>query len=320
MQSHLFTTIRNEGTRHLSWLKEQFKDKIEPIYGDQTASIDKIIHQKDRICDILLDDYDNTPIGVVVFKKYPTDEFNSFGVRKSTEIKTLFLAEPEKQTGKGYHSALLQRVIDYAHRQRSCSVHVAVCQKKQDSIQFFTHKGFKKVHTWSGKYQQGCNEYLFVLNLRPILYKLPLKEPYLSQIIIGKKLVEGRINCGIFKRVAIGDVILFENRQRGNIKVVIESIHIYKDFPSMIKSEGLHLLLPDVSNIDEAVKIYRNLPQYTEKEKRFGVVAIGISTKNIPESHESKIQTGKSHHNHYIGNKRLREEQGSSERNVKRKQ
>jgi ASC-1-like (ASCH) protein/GNAT superfamily N-acetyltransferase len=318
MQSHLFTTIRNEGTRHLSWLKEQFKDKIEPIYGDQTASINKIIQENDRICDILLDDC-NAPIGVVVFKKDPTDEFNSFGVRKSTEIKTLFIGEPEKQSGKGYGTALLQRAIDYAHRKRLRSLHVTVCEKKQDSIQFFTHKGFKKVHIWNGRYQQGCNEYLFVLNLRPVIYELPLKEPYLSQIMMGKKQVEDRINSGIFKIVAVGDVILFKNRQRGDIKVVIEFIHIYKDFPTMIQSEGLNLLLPDVSNIEKAVQIYRNLPRYAEKEKKYGVVAIGLSTNNIPKSLESKIQTGKHHHINYIGNKRLREEQGSGERNIKRR-
>lgn len=101
---------------------------------------------------------------------------------------------------------------------------------------------------------------------------LNIIEPYLSFILNGQKIIEGRLNNGKFKNLKIGDILLIGPKEE---KFYIEKISIYESFKDMLSKEGIHNVVPDKNSIEEAVEVYYNF--YTrEQEKEFGVLAIKI--------------------------------------------
>lgn len=107
------------------------------------------------------------------------------------------------------------------------------------------------------------------------IISINVQEPYHSLIMNGKKTIEGRLNKGKFSSIQIGDVLEMEPE-----KVQLEVIgkNIYSSFKEMIEKEGVENVIPDKSNIDEAVDVYYKF--YTkEQEKKFGVSAIKIKKK-----------------------------------------
>lgn len=87
-----------------------------------------------------------------------------------------------------------------------------------------------------------------------------------------KKIVEGRLNKGKFSDIEIGDVLELEPEKN---KFEIIEKNIYKSFREMIEKEGVENVIPDKSDIDDAVNVYYKF--YTkEQEREFGVVAIKI--------------------------------------------
>ncbi len=97
-------------------------------------------------------------------------------------------------------------------------------------------------------------------------------EPYLSYILNGQKIIEGRLNKGKFKDLKIGDILLI-----GTEKKIfnIERISIYDNFKDMLSKEGVHNVVPNKDTVEEAVEVYYGF--YTkEQESKFGVLAIKI--------------------------------------------
>lgn len=98
--------------------------------------------------------------------------------------------------------------------------------------------------------------------------EINVKEPYLSFILKGEKVVEGRLNKGKFSQIKKGDILILQNK-----KLKVLEKNNYKTFKGMIEAEGIENVIPDKKNIDEAVKVYYKF--YTkEQEKEFGVCAI----------------------------------------------
>lgn len=107
-----------------------------------------------------------------------------------------------------------------------------------------------------------------------MIYQVDKQEPYLSYILSGVKTVEGRLNKGKFRDMKNGDIIE-TNRQ----KFLIEYKKEYKTFKDMIKNEGIKNVIPDKTNLDDAVNVYYKF--YTkEQEKQFGVLAIKVKKIN----------------------------------------
>ena len=140
-----------ENTHLMPFVNKVFKQRITPIYGPQEKAISLILKSVDRRCEVLLATPEpatsrsppGEPVGLVVYKIKPNDEFASFGVKHSVEIKTLCLADPSRSSGKGYGSALLNQVIEYAKKNGANGAHVTVSNSKPDSRSFFMKKGFK---------------------------------------------------------------------------------------------------------------------------------------------------------------------------------
>ncbi len=110
-----------------------------------------------------------------------------------------------------------------------------------------------------------CNYIMTTLTLNII-------EPYVSFILSGRKIIEGRLNKDKFKDLKIGDILLIGPERK---KFNIERISIYESFKDMLSKEGVNNVVPNKNTVEEAVKVYYNF--YTkEQEKEFGVLAIKI--------------------------------------------
>jgi len=103
-----------------------------------------------------------------------------------------------------------------------------------------------------------------------------VQEPYYSFIINGQKTVEGRLNKGKFASIQKGDILILAPE---NIEFEVIKKNIYNSFKEMIQSEGVKNVIPDKTNIEEAIKVYYKF--YTaEQENEFGVSAIKIKKIN----------------------------------------
>jgi ASC-1-like (ASCH) protein len=126
-------------------------------------------------------------------------------------------------------------------------------------------------------------KYLSLKNLsggNPKNYDITVKNPWFNYIKEGKKTVEGRLNKGMFSKLKIGDVInwlhITKNKKKLICKTTITSITKYSSFREMLEMETLENVLPNISSIDEGVKIYHQY--YTlDDENKFGVIAITLN-------------------------------------------
>ncbi len=146
--------------------KKIFERVLVPLYGPQEKALQQIARGEDRTGFLLYKD--NNPLGVIVFKTVLSDEFREYGIKKSVEIKSLFVVDSDNNSGRGLGSALLNKVIEETQLRhlRPESFHVTVSNTKQDSLIFFLKKGFDIKHAWMGKYTPNIPEYLLVLPAR----------------------------------------------------------------------------------------------------------------------------------------------------------
>jgi ASC-1-like (ASCH) protein/N-acetylglutamate synthase-like GNAT family acetyltransferase len=170
--------------KHLPILKEIFKTVLEPLYGSQEQALNKIILGQDRKCFLLYEQ--ENPVGLVAFKTLFTDEFASFGLQKSIEIKSLFVVNAEKNSGRGLGLILLNKVVEETNKLMIGheSFHVTVSENKSESLNFFQRRGFKIINEWEGKYVPNVKEYLLSCSTKSLEVYSPAKSsipaPHLS--------------------------------------------------------------------------------------------------------------------------------------------
>lgn len=149
--------IDKEKIEELNILKYALDKQIKPLYGDQTKSYEKALN-KDRKCFILFNK--EKPVGLLIYKMEPSNEFQSYGIYKSIEIKTLIVIDPEINSNKGYASKLLEQVYMHARKISCGSIHVTVCEDREDSCTFFKKKSFRLKARLYQEYRQAENELL----------------------------------------------------------------------------------------------------------------------------------------------------------------
>ena len=146
------------GTPEYDFVARTFTSVLEPLYGNQSASLKKIADGTDRVCELFCEE--GSPLGILVYKTSLVQECAIFGVRDACEIKTLFVVDAAKNSGKGTASRLLERVMTAAQRLAARHVIVTVSESRPESLHFFLKKGFQVIHTFHGKYFPGVDEYL----------------------------------------------------------------------------------------------------------------------------------------------------------------
>ena len=114
------------------------------------------------------------------------------------------------------------------------------------------------------QYLKYKNKYLNLKQKQNI--QIPLKQPWLNFIKSGQKTVEGRLNKGIFSRLKQGETITFINKKL-KLEVLVTYIKHYKSFEELLMAEGIKHVLPNVSSINDGVKIYHQF--YTKNRFRY---------------------------------------------------
>lgn len=107
------------------------------------------------------------------------------------------------------------------------------------------------------------------------LWQKNLSSPWFELIRDSVKIVEGRPNKGDFKKMNVGDIIEFTQKDKDNFCVQITAKKEYSTFKQMLEKEGLEKVLPGIKTIDDGVSVYRQW--YTAKiEKEYGVIGIHV--------------------------------------------
>ena len=109
-------------------------------------------------------------------------------------------------------------------------------------------------------------------------HNMKLKEPYFTQVSNGIKTIEGRINDEKRQKIKVGDIIAFTSEQTGEIvyKSVssLKSFNKEKTFSDVITEYNYKLLIPDAENVEEAVKVYTDIPNYVDNASKYGILFI----------------------------------------------
>lgn len=154
----------NSAGPFMETLAELFQKTIMPLYGDQTVALTKIAKANDRHTYLLLNQK-NEALGVLVFKRELSQEFKSIGVEQAIELKTLFVVDADKNSGKGIGSQLFKKCLQYAREVGAKKIVVTVSQEKPESLQFFKRKGFEIIDSICGKYKKDKVEFILVMSL-----------------------------------------------------------------------------------------------------------------------------------------------------------
>ena len=110
------------------------------------------------------------------------------------------------------------------------------------------------------------------------IHNMKLKEPYFTQVSNGIKTIEGRINDEKRQKIKVGDIIAFTSEETDEIvyKSVssLKSFNKEKTFSDVITEYNYNLLIPDADNVEEAVKVYTEIPSYVDNASKYGILFI----------------------------------------------
>lgn len=88
-----------------------------------------------------------------MYKSRPTDEFSSYGILNSFELKTLFVIDAEENSGKGYGRRMMEHVIFQAQKNNLSSIHGTISGKLPEVLKFFRKYNFGLVTEFPDKYR-----------------------------------------------------------------------------------------------------------------------------------------------------------------------
>jgi len=105
----------------------------------------------------------------------------------------------------------------------------------------------------------------------------PPETPWLDWIQRGTKTYEGRLNRGLFKKISIGDILIFYNKNdySREVRTIVTDLKYYDNFGAAFADLGSALV--PLADIDEA-QVNKFYLQYFSPDdiKQHGVIAIGI--------------------------------------------
>jgi GNAT superfamily N-acetyltransferase len=132
-----FKAVMGEGRENRCEIMRTFFNTVmHRIYGSQHSAISKIeVQPSDRSCRLLYDG--SMPVGIIVYPKALS--FDCFP--ESLEIITLGVLD-KVYSGRGYGTALLNKIEEVAIRLKAQSIHVSVNSSVPDAMEFFKKKGF----------------------------------------------------------------------------------------------------------------------------------------------------------------------------------
>jgi len=101
-----------------------------------------------------------------------------------------------------------------------------------------------------------------------------LKEPWLALTKAGLKTIEGRLDYGIFRKIAVGNTITWKNTNN-QVKTKVIRVTRYNTFNEMCYKEKYWKVIPGAPSFRCAVDIYHKIFR-KQQEARYGVVALEL--------------------------------------------
>ena len=124
---------------------------------------------------------------------------------------------------------------------------------------------------------------------------MKLQEPHFTNVLIGKKIYETRVNDPKRQKMNIGDNITIRNinDEKKTYQIVITGKKIYKTFRDAIEDSGIKKVLPNTNSTNNGVKLYESFPGYIKGAKEYGVVRFTLVVNNDRKTHNLTIQNPK---------------------------
>ena len=122
-------------------------------------------------------------------------------------------------------------------------------------------------------------------NQDPMHHELTLRKMYIHQIRSHQKTVEGRINSGVVKKYRTGDTIRFFYKANpdDDVECRITDIRHFRTFREMLMDSGFKQCVSETRSLDQAERIYLNIPGYAQRAAQHGVVALHLEVMNSPK-------------------------------------
>lgn len=106
------------------------------------------------------------------------------------------------------------------------------------------------------------------------MFYLTCDEPWFSYIRKGIKPVEGRKNSPKYQKMRVGDFIEFSNGNE-HFRCMITEIRSYPSLERYLEDVTLPKALPNVSSLEEAIKIYHQWST-PEEINQYGFLGIFV--------------------------------------------
>lgn len=110
-----------------------------------------------------------------------------------------------------------------------------------------------------------------------IMITLSMKKIWFDQVKNGHKMVLGRLNNDEVENIQVDTILKLVNSTDDEIIVCrVTAAHWYATFAEMLHEEGLLNLMPEVTTIEEGVRIYESFAGYAKEVERCGCIALHI--------------------------------------------
>ena len=284
-QDFAFLSLAECKREKFSLIKKVVNDVLAPIYGDLQTLLSDIEDRKERKTEILT--HCGRDVGCIVYKRDLIKNSASEDSLNCLEISLVALFDPVGDDSKGYRTKLVERIEEVAKEFRASGISYTLPTNLYDHIKYFEHKRFQKIPLLQSGNIQECLLVKKIEQKRRKIeepqpapakqkHELSLKDQYIVPIHTGRKTVEGRINSGAPSKYKAGDLLhLFNNRS--SVTVTIAKIEQFASFREMLEATGFEKCIPEARNLEAAVKVYSDIPNYDLRAKQNGVLAIHLA-------------------------------------------
>lgn len=109
-------------------------------------------------------------------------------------------------------------------------------------------------------------------------HTLKVMQQFIEPIRNGDKSIEGRIHSGKPATFKSGDTIRFicPSNENDEVFCTIAKIESYSSFREMLEKTDYKKCIPSASTLEEALTVYHSIPDYKERAKEHGVLAIHL--------------------------------------------
>jgi len=91
------------------------------------------------------------------------------------------------------------------------------------------------------------------------------------------KTIEGRLCKSLYAEIAVNDrIFVYSEDEQESVEVVVIGVRKYTSFSSLLQTESIEKILPDVDSVAVGVQRYREFYS-EEKEAEYGVLAIEVA-------------------------------------------